>query len=70
MCQNRTDNKTTGPLPQLTSEDFALREWQLDVRGFGEAGQQRLKGPAFWSAEWVAWVQLWPMNSPQPELAG
>ncbi|MGB0739793.1 MAG: ThiF family adenylyltransferase, partial [Planctomycetaceae bacterium] len=44
MCQNRTDNKTTGPLPQLTSEDFALREWQLDVRGFGEAGQQRLKG--------------------------
>jgi len=44
MCQNRTDKKTTGPLPQLTSEDFALREWQLDVRGFGEAGQQRLKG--------------------------
>lgn len=28
----------------LTEEDRAIWEWQLDVPGFGEAGQERLKG--------------------------
>ena len=31
------------PMP-LTDEERAVYEWQLDVPGFGEAGQERLKG--------------------------
>lgn len=31
---------------QLTSEERAVYEWQLSAPGFGEAGQERLKGSA------------------------
>lgn len=31
-------------LPNLTPEDHAIYEWQMWVDGFGELGQQRLKG--------------------------
>ncbi len=30
-------------LPELSDEERALREWQLDVRDFGESGQRRLQ---------------------------
>ncbi len=32
------------PLPELTAEERATYAWQVDVPGFGEAGQRRLKG--------------------------
>ncbi len=31
-------------IPELTAEELATYQWQLDVRDFGEAGQRRLKG--------------------------
>ncbi len=33
-------------LPTLTDEERARYEWQMWTPGFGEAGQQRLKGAA------------------------
>jgi molybdopterin/thiamine biosynthesis adenylyltransferase len=33
----------TNDLPTLTAEELARYEWQLDVPGFGEQGQRRLK---------------------------
>lgn len=32
--------------PELTDKERAIYEWQISVRGFGEAGQQRLKNSA------------------------
>ncbi len=32
------------PLPELSDAERATYEWQLDVQGFGEEGQRRLKG--------------------------
>ena len=31
-------------LPELSPDDRAAHEWQIDVAGFGELGQRRLKG--------------------------
>src|SRR5213593_220561 len=33
----------TNDPPALSSEELARYEWQMDVPGFGEAGQRRLK---------------------------
>lgn len=30
-------------LPDLTADELAMHQWQLDIPGFGERGQQRLK---------------------------
>lgn len=41
----RSENSSQAPLlPNLTDEDRAIYAWQLDVAGFGEEGQRKLKG--------------------------
>jgi molybdopterin/thiamine biosynthesis adenylyltransferase len=37
-------NQPPNSLPALTDEERAIYQWQIWVRGFGETGQQRLKG--------------------------
>ena len=39
-------NDPDDTLPPLTDDERATYEWQMWVRGFGEAGQRRLKGAA------------------------
>lgn len=41
---NARSRSDLSALPDLTDEDRAQHEWQLDVPGFGEEGQRRLKG--------------------------
>src|SRR5690606_13736267 len=40
----RVNDARIAKAPQLTEDDRQRYAWQLDVRGFGEAGQQKLKG--------------------------
>jgi molybdopterin/thiamine biosynthesis adenylyltransferase len=38
------ENPQVAPCPELTDEERSVYGWQLDVGGFGETGQRRLKG--------------------------
>ncbi|MGV2334400.1 MAG UNVERIFIED_CONTAM: hypothetical protein LVR18_09900 [Planctomycetaceae bacterium] len=46
----------------MTDDERDIWSWQLDVEGFGEAGQQRLKSATVLISRVGAWAQRRPTN--------